>query len=257
MINSVGLATLASREMKRTIKIINQVVWPPVISTVLYFFIFVIGLGRSIGTMDGLPYVQFLVPGLIFLNVVEASFGEGAASLFILRFTNAIQELLVAPLSYAEMVIGMIAGSVLRALLIGNLILLVGWAFGGRLPATAQAWGWYLLLLMVTAILFSSLGLIAAVFFESWDQLAIPSTFVLTPLIFVGGVFASVRGLPEPVSQVALFNPLFYLIDGMRAAITGAPTPYWHVDLAFAGTGAAVAFAGALRLFQTGYKLRP
>jgi ABC-2 type transport system permease protein len=257
VINVVGLRTLARREMKRTLKIINQVIWPPVISTVLYFFIFVIGLGRSVGLMEDMPYVQFLVPGLIFLNIVEASFGEGAASLFIMRFTNSIQELLVAPLSYAEMVIGMICGSVLRALLIGNLILLVGALFGGKIPATWEAWAWYLALTIVISVLFSSLGLMIALFVESFDQMAIPSTFVLTPLIFVGGVFTSVQNLTGTLHTVALFNPMFYLIDALRSAITGRPTPFWTLDLAIAGLGAAVAFLAAMQLFRTGYKLRP
>jgi len=255
--NLVGLRTLATREMKRTLKVINQVIWPPVISTVLYFFIFVIGLGRAVGQMEGLPYVQFLVPGLIFLNVVEASYGEASASLFQLRFMGSIQELLIAPLSYAEMVIGMISGSVMRALLIANLILLVGWCFGGRLPGSLGHWVLYLLLVVLLSVLFSSIGLIVALLGESWDQLAIPGTFVLTPLIFVGGVFASVRGLPGLISQLAMYNPMFYLIDGFRASITGLVTPYWAADLTLAVGGAAVAFAVAMQLFRSGYKLRP
>ncbi len=257
MINTIGLSTLARREVKRTFKVINQVIWPPVISTVLYFFIFVIGLGRAVGTMEGMPYVEFLVPGLIFLNVVEASYGEASASLFQMRFMGSIQELLVAPLSYAEMVLGMISGSVLRALLIANLILVVGWTFGGRLPPTWESWAWYLLLVVALAVLFSSLGLIMALLGESWDQLAIPGTFILTPLIFVGGVFASVRGLPAPISQVATYNPMFYLIDGFRSAVTGHPTPLWAIDVSAALGGAALAFLAAMQLFRTGYKLRP
>lgn len=255
--NVVGLSTLARRELKRTLKVINQVVWPPVISTVLYFFVFVIGLGRSVGTMEGLPYVVFLVPGLIFMNVVEASYGEASASMFQMRFMGSIQELLIAPLSYAEMVLGMISGSVLRALLIANLILGVGWVFGGKLPPTPGAWAWYLVLVVALSVLFSSLGLILALFGESWDQLAIPGTFVLTPLMFVGGVFASVRELPGFISQIAVFNPMFYLIDGFRSAITGNPTPLWAVDVGAILGGAGLAFFAAMQLFQSGYKLRP
>lgn len=257
MINTIGLATLARRELKRTIKVINQVIWPPVISTVLYFFIFVIGLGRAVGTMEGLPYVVFLVPGLIFLNIVEASYGEASASLFQMRFMGSIQELLIAPLSYAEMVLGMISGSALRALLIANLILGVGWVFGGKLPPTWESWAWYLLLTLALSVLFSSLGLIMALCGESWDQLAIPGTFVLTPLMFVGGVFASVRDLPGAIGQIAVYNPMFYLIDGFRSAITGNPTPLWAVDVCAIVGGAALAFLGAMQLFRAGFKLRP
>lgn len=252
--NSVGLGTLARREIKRTIKIINQVVWPPAISTLLYFFIFVVGLGRSINTMEGLTYVAFLVPGLVFMNVVEASFGEGAASLFIMRFTNSLQELLVAPLSYGEMVLGMIAGSVMRAFMIGTLVLLVGLPFGGPWPV--HPW-WALFLLLLVSVMFSALGLLMGIFAESFDQMSIPTTFFITPLVFLGGVFTSVHQLPPGLRQIAVWNPMVYLIDGFRTAITGRPSDWWTLDVTISSGGAILAFWGAMMVFKSGYKLRP
>lgn len=266
--NTVGLTTLARREIKRTFRILNQVVWPPVISTLLYFFIFVVGFGRAVGHMEGLPYVEFLVPGLIFMNVVEASFGEAAASLFLMRFSSSIQEILVAPLSYGEMVLGMLSGSVLRALVIGNLILLVSWPFGGPLPQHVLA---YLGLIVVVSVLFSSLGLVMALWAESFDQLSIATTFFITPLVFIGGVFTSAgvayHQLPAGFKLAVFYNPMLYLVDGFRTAITGHANPFsiqigghvlsmWTLDLATTFVGATLAFLLAMTLFSRGFKLR-
>ncbi|MBU6428000.1 MAG: ABC transporter permease [Cyanobacteria bacterium REEB65] len=267
-INLIGLWMLARREVKRTFKILNQVIWPPVISTLLYFFIFVIGLGRAVGRMEGMSYVQFLVPGLIFMNVVEASFGEGAASLFLMRFSSSIQEILVAPLSYAEMVLGMLSGSILRALVIGNLILLVSWPFGGGLP---HHWLAYLGLIVAVSVLFSSLGLIMALWAESFDQLSIATTFFITPMVFLGGVFTSAgvayRQLPPGFRQAVFYNPMLYLVDGFRTAMTGHLNPFsirlvghlmpmWTLDLLITAIGAVGAFWLTMSLFRSGFKLR-
>src|SRR3989338_1164270 len=123
--NKIALYTLAKREIVRTFKIINQVVWPPIISTFLYIFVFGLSLGSKIETINGIPYLQFLIPGLIIMQIIDGSYGESSASLFTMRFSNSIQELLVAPMSYFEMVFGFIIGSLFRALIIGNLILVI------------------------------------------------------------------------------------------------------------------------------------
>jgi ABC-2 type transport system permease protein len=126
VVNYVGLGTLIRRELKRTYMVINQVVWPPVIMTLLFIFIFGLSLGSRIRTLGGVPYVEFLLPGLVMLNVISSSYDESSSSLFQQRFMNSIQELLIAPLSATELVVGFLAGSVLRGLVIGNLLMLIG-----------------------------------------------------------------------------------------------------------------------------------
>lgn len=251
--NLTGFQTLVKREIKRTFKIINQVIWPPLVSTLLYMFIFGYSLGRRIQDIEGVPYLEFLIPGLVIMSVIESSFSESAASLFIGRFTNSIQELLVAPLSYLEMVLGYVVGSILRGLIIGNLIMLAGWAIVGVSPAN---WGLYLLFMVLISALFSSLGLVMGLVAESFDQLAIPTTFFITPLVFFGGVFHSVRLMPEGIQALAMVNPIFYLIDGFRGSMLADwPAPVGR-ELAMLLVMTGLALGLVLAFFRRGYKLR-
>lgn len=251
--NLIGFQTLVTREIKRTFRIINQVIWPPLISTLLYLFIFGYSLGSRIRDIDGVPYLEFLIPGLIVMSVVEASFSESSASLFQGRFTNSIQELLVAPLSYLEMVLGYVVGSILRGLIIGNLIMLLGWLIVGVSPAN---WGLYLLFMILISAFFSTMGLVMGLFAESWDQLSIPGTFVITPLVFLGGVFNSPRMLPENLQTFVSANPLFYLIDGFRASMLADWEAPVMQELGFLVLLTIFGLVLALHLFRRGYKLR-
>lgn len=251
--NLIGFQTLVTREIKRTFRIINQVIWPPLISTLLYLFIFGFSLGRRIQDIDGVPYLEFLIPGLIIMSIVEASFSESSASLFQGRFTNSIQELLVAPLSYMEMVLGYVVGSILRALIIGNLIMALGWLIVGVTPAN---WGLYLLFMILISAFFSSIGLVMGLVAESWDQLSIPGVFVITPLVFLGGVFNSPRQLPENLQPLVNANPLFYLIDGFRGSMLATWNAPVLTELAFLVLLTLAGLLLAMTLFRRGYKLR-
>lgn len=251
--NTVGLTTLIRRELRRTSQIINQVVWPPIVSTLLYVVIIGLSVGSRVETASGVPYVAFLIPGLIALTVIEASFAESSASLFQHRFMNSIQELLVAPLAYWEIVLGFMAGSVARALLLGNLLMLFLPVFTGRWPVN---WALYLVLMVLIAVLFSGLGMIMALFAEKWDHIAIPQTFVFMPLIWVGGAFSPLALLPAQLRPFAYANPMFYVIDGFRYAILGvAEAPVW-ASVGITAVLAAISTGVVLRLFQIGWKLR-
>ncbi len=251
--NAVGLSTLINRELRRTFQIINQVIWPPLVSTLLYVVIIGLSVGSRVESVSGVPYVTFLIPGLIALTVIEASFAESSASLFQHRFMNSIQELLVAPLAYWEIVIGFVAGSVARALLLGNLLMLFLPAFTGRWPANFPL---YLVLMVLIAVLFSSIGMIMALAAEKWDHIAIPQTFVFMPLIWVGGAFSPLALLPAQIRPLAYANPMFYVIDGFRYAILGvAEAPVW-ASIGITTLLAATSLGVVLRLFQVGWKLR-
>ena len=140
--NPVGLATLVKRELYRTFAVINQVIWPPIITTVLYVLVFGIGLGSRVQSVQGVPYAAFLIPGLIMLQTIDQTYSETSSSLFQSRFLNSVQELLIAPLSGLEIVTGFILASILRALLIAGLITLVGFVMVHTVP---RDWGLYFL----------------------------------------------------------------------------------------------------------------
>jgi ABC-2 type transport system permease protein len=251
--NPVGLATLVKRELVRTYKIINQVVWPPIITTILYVLVFGLGLGSRVQNVQGVPYAAFLIPGLIMLQVIDQTYGESSSSLFQGRFMLSIQELLVSPLSAVELVTGYVLAAVLRANVIALLILVVGFVMVRTLP---QNWWLFFGITALVSALFGALGIIFGLLAEKFDHIAVFTTFVITPLVFVGGVFTSAQFLPPFVRQVSLVNPMFYMIDAFRYSFTGRSDVPLGVSLGIVGTLALVAIVTALRMTATGYKLR-
>ena len=251
--NPVGLATLVKRELVRTYKVINQVIWPPIITTILYVLVFGLGLGSRVQNVQGVPYAAFLIPGLIMLQVIDQTYGESSSSLFQGRFMLSIQELLVSPLSAVELVTGYIFAAVLRAVAIALLILVVGFLMVRTLP---ENWALFFGMTVLVSALFGAIGVIFGLLAEKFDHIAVFTTFVITPLVFVGGVFTSAQFLPPFVRQVSLVNPMFYMIDAFRYSFTGRSDVPLGFSLAIVGTLALAALATALRMMATGYKLR-
>ena len=245
--------TLMKREMKRTFKIINQVIWPPIITTLLYVFIFGLALGSRIKNVQGVSYAAFLIPGLIMLQVIDSSYGECSSSVFQGRFMNSIQEMLIAPMSASEIVGGFILGSVARAVIIANIIMLLGFVFVKTLP---HHFALYFFAMILVSVLFSALGIIFGLMAERFDHLAVLTTFAITPLVFVGGVFTSVQFLPPVVRNLSLFNPMFYTIDAFRYSFTSQSyLPLWF-SLGVIGLLTVLALGTAWRMTAVGYKLR-
>ncbi len=253
MVNYVGLGALIRRELKRTYMVINQVVWPPIIITLLFIFIFGLSLGSRIRTLGGVPYVEFLLPGLVMLNVISSSYDESSSSLFQQRFMNSIQELLIAPLSYGEIVVGFLTGSVLRGLVIGNLVMLIGLLIVRTAPHDLVV---YFYFMVVTALLFSAFGMIAGLLGKTWDNLAIFTTFVITPLTYIGGVFSRISLLPPLLRKISLFNPMLYMIDGFRYSYTGSVDISLGVDALVVTVLAISALIIAFMLTKRGVNLR-
>jgi len=251
--NPIGLATLVRRELVRTYKVINQVIWPPIITTILYVLVFGLGLGSRMHNVQGVPYAAFLIPGLIMLQVIDQTYGESSSSLFQGRFMNSIQELLVAPLSAVEIVTGYILASILRAILIALLILGVGFIMVRTSP---ENWALYFGMTILVSALFGAIGLIFGLLAEKFDHIAVFTTFVITPLVFVGGVFTSTQFLPPLVRQISLFNPMFYMIDAFRYSFTGRSDVPLGLSVGIVGGLAVISLGIALRMTATGYKLR-
>ncbi|HEV7180643.1 MAG TPA: ABC transporter permease [Candidatus Baltobacteraceae bacterium] len=251
--NSVALWTLVKRELIRSLKVINQVVWPPIISTVLYVFVFGLALGSRIQNIQGVTYAQFLIPGLIMLQVIDASYGECSSSIFQGRFMNSIQEMLVAPMSALEIVFGYLLGSLVRALVIAALITILGVLLVQTYP---QHWVLYFTVLCMVSLLFSALGIIFGLLAEKFDHLAALTTFVITPLTFVGGVFTSATMLPPVLRNLELFNPIFYTIDAFRHSYTGVSYLPLQYSIGMIAVLCILAIAVALAMTSAGYKLR-
>jgi ABC-2 type transport system permease protein len=251
--NSIGFQSLVKREMVRTFSIINQVVWPPVIQTLLYVFVFGLALGSRIQNVHGVSYAQFLIPGLIMLQVIDQTYSESSSSIFQGRFMNSIQELLIAPLSAVEMLLGYVVSGVIRAIFIALLITVLGIVLVHTAPLN---WGLYLLTIVLVSILFSALGIIFGLMAEKFDHIAVMTTFFITPLVFVGGVFTSTQFLPPLVQKISLVNPMFHMINAFRYSYTNVgDAPLW-VSLTVVTVLTVVAVGVALRMMAVGYKLR-
>jgi ABC-2 type transport system permease protein len=253
MVNVVGFETLVKREMVRTFAIINQVIWPPVIQTLLYVFVFGLALGSRIPSVQGVSYAQYLLPGLIMLQVIEQTYGEGSSTVFQGRFMNSIQEMLIAPLSPVEMVSGYVVAGLIRALFIALVITLLGIVFVHTAPIN---WGIYLLTIAIVAVLFAALGIIVGLLAEKFDHIAVLTTFFITPLVFVGGVFTSTQFLPPLVQKISYFNPMFHMIGAFRYAYADHGDVPLGISLAIVTVLAAIALTIALRMVAAGYKLR-
>jgi ABC-2 type transport system permease protein len=251
--NAVGLWTLTKRELIRSMKIINQVIWPPIITTLLYVYVFGIAIGSRIPHVQGVSYAQFLIPGLIMLQTIDSSYGECSSSVFQGRFMNHIQELLIAPMSATEIVLGFILGSLARALIIAALITALGAVLVHTLP---QDWLTYFFVLLLVSVLFSALGIIFGLLAEKFDHLAALTTFVITPLTFVGGVFTAATMLPPALRTLSLVNPIFYTIDAFRRSYTGQSFLAPAYSIGAIALLCAIALAIALRMTALGVKLR-
>ena len=205
--------------MVRSLKIINQVIWPPIITTLLYVFVFGLAIGSRIPSVQGVSYAQFLIPGLIMLQVIDSSYGECSSSLFQGRFMNSIQELLIAPMS-ALRDRRRLRSRQPRALAADR-------RADHRCSASCSCtprprdWLLYFVVIALVSMLFSALGLIFGLIADKFDHIAILTTFVITPLTFVGGVFTSATMLPPALRNFELFNPIFYTIDAFRRSYTG------------------------------------
>lgn len=214
----VGFYTLVWKESQRVLRIWRQTLVPPIITTTLYFLIFGTLIGKRIGEMNGVSYMQFIAPGLIMMSAITATYGNTASSFFLSKFVRNIEELLVSPMSTHTIIWGYVCGSLVRGVLVGILVTLVTLCF---VSFEIYSWGAILLTMVMSAIAFALGGLINGIFANSFDDIGIIPTFVLTPLTYLGGVFYSIKLLPEFWQVVSQFNPIVYMISGFRYGFLG------------------------------------
>lgn len=237
----IAFKTILIKEVLRFARIWVQTVLPPVITTILYFLIFGTLIGDRIGEMDGYPYRDFMVPGLILMAVISHSYANVVSSFYSSKFQHHIEELLIAPVPNWIILAGYVAGGVARGVVVGIVVTLVTLFFA---DVTIQHYGLTILVFVLTSILFATAGFINAIYANTFDDISIIPTFVLTPLTYLGGVFYSIQMLPDFWQKVSLANPVLYMINAFRYGLLGVS----DIDLWFA-LGLIVLFILALSAY--------
>lgn len=251
--NLVALYTIARREIMRIVRIWGQTLVPPAITMTLYFLIFGSLIGRRIGDMGGYDYMDFIVPGLVMMSIIQNSYGNISSSFFGAKFGRHVEELLVSPMPNWVILGGYVTGAVLRGLLVGVIVLCIAMLFTHvRMPHP-----WVVLsTVLLGATVFSLAGFINAVYARKFDDVAIVPTFILTPLTYLGGVFYSVKLLPDWAQALTHANPIFYMVNAFRYGLLGTTDVSLGVAYALM-IGFLVALGGfALWLLHKGIGLR-
>ncbi|MCK5889843.1 MAG: ABC transporter permease, partial [Methylococcales bacterium] len=218
MNNAVALWTIVSKEIRRFTRIWLQTLLPPAITTSLYFMIFGQLIGSRIGEVNGVSYMDYIVPGIILMAVISHSYANVVSSFYSTKFQGQIEELLVAPISNWVILMGYVSGGVARGLIVGSVVAGISMLFTDMV---VNHWGIAISIAVLTSILFALAGFINAVFADSFDDISIIPNFILTPLSYLGGVFYSVSMLPEIWQTISLANPILYMINAFRYGLIG------------------------------------
>lgn len=212
--NFIGVYTLSLKEIKRSLKVPFQMVGTPVVTTLLYFLVFGYAIGNRVGAVDGVSYTQFIMPGLIMMNVLTTAFQSIAFGIMFPRIVGrTINDILVSPMSYLEIAAGFTVSSVFRSLVVGALIYLTALFF---VPFRVDHPVFLVVFTALVSVAFSFFGFIIGLWAKSFEQLSIFPTFIIMPLTFLGGVFYSVDMLPPFAHALSHYNPVMYMINGMR-----------------------------------------
>ncbi len=249
----VALQTILIKETLRFLRIWIQTILPPAVTTALYFIIFGKLIGAQIGPVEGLSYPQYIAPGLIMMAVITNAYSNVVSSFFSAKFQRHIEEMLVSPLPNTIIVLGFVGGGVARGLAVGGVVAAVSLFF------TDLPWQHPLITLAVivlTSVLFALAGLLNGIYAKSFDDISVVPTFVLTPLIYLGGIFYSIKMLPPFWQAASLFNPILYMINAFRYGILGVS----DIDIRFAFAiillFVAVLFGYSLWLLRRGTGIR-
>ena len=254
VVNPVGVLTLSKREIYRFIAMAGQTIFPPLISSALFMYIFGVAIGTHIDfTGTGLSYLGFIVPGLMTMHLISSSYENTTSSLFIARWHNHIQEILLAPLSYLEMVLGLLAGGVARGMLVCSGVYLVAGLFS---PAGMHNIFLLFYFSVTISVIFACAGMMAALWAEDFGMLSVWNIYFIIPLVLMGGVFHPISMLPRFIQKASHFNPMFYLVNGIRYSVTGVADAPILLCAVISMVMALGFFSFTVYLFKIGYKLR-
>jgi ABC-2 type transport system permease protein len=251
--NWIAFKTLTRREIRRFLRIWVQTLIPPAITMSLYFIIFGHLIGGKIGSMAGYSYMEYIIPGLIMMSVITNSYANVVSSFYSSKFQRNIEELLVSPMPNQLILLGFLAGGVTRGILVGLIVLAVSFFFSHL--SVNNIW-LFCAILFLTSLLFSTAGLINAVFANSFDDINIVPTFILTPLTYLGGVFYSISLLPELGQTLSLLNPIFYMVNAFRYSVLGHADASIALSLGILISLNVILYAWATYLIQKSHGLR-
>jgi len=251
--NLIGAKALYDYEMARWFRTLGQSILSPVISTSLYFIVFGSAIGGRMNAIDGVPYGAYIVPGLILLTILTESIANASFGIYMPRWAGTIYEVLSAPLSPLETVLGFVGAAATKSVILGLIMLATARVF---VPFEIQHPLLMLAFLVLIAVTFCLFGFIMGLVAENWEQLQIVPILVVTPLTFLGGSFYSIDMLPEPWRTVTLFNPVLYLVSGFRWSFYGVSDMGVGVSLVAVAVFLTLCLAVIGWVFRTGYKLK-
>ena len=249
----IAFMTILRKEIKRYTRIWTQTLLPSAITMSLYFVIFGSLIGSRIGEMGGFTYMEFVVPGLIMMAIVTNSYSNVVSSFFGSKFNNSVEELLVSPTPNYVILMGYVVGGVSRGLLVACIVTIVSMFFT---DLSIHSYLVVVTVVLMTSILFALAGFINAVYANSFDDISIVPTFVLTPLIYLGGVFYSMDLLPDFWAGVSKLNPLVYVVNAFRYGVLGVSDVSLWFSFVMIGGFTVIAFSYSMHLLNTGKRLR-
>ncbi len=251
--NIVGFNTIVIREFSRIIRIWGQTIVPPAITATLYFIIFGSLIGSRIGDMGGYSYIQYIAPGLIMMSVITNSYGNVVSSFFGAKFGKHIEELLVSPLPQWLIVAGYTVGGIVRGLIVGAVVTIITLLFTHM---KIYSIGIVISAVLLSSVVFALAGMINAIFAKNFDQISFIPTFVLTPLTYLGGVFYTIKLLPEWAQNISHANPILYMVNAFRYGFLGVSDVNVGLSYAIMLGAAVVLYAGCVWLLHRGVGTR-
>ena len=251
--NWLGTYTLARREVMRFLAVWSQTLMAPLITAGLFLLVFSLAIGPARGAVMGVPFLQFLAPGILMMTVIQNAFANTSSSIVSAKVQGNIVDTLMPPLSPVELVIGYIAGAVARGLIVAAVILGMMVAFLGMGVAHPL---WTLGFVLLGSVLLGGLGIVGAIFANKFDQMSAITNFVVTPLSFLSGTFYSIETLPPAMQALTRWNPVFYLIDGVRYGTIGVSDSSPWLGLAVCTSLAAAVLWLCRHWFRRGYRMK-
>lgn len=251
--NWIGLQTLYIRETWRFLKVWNQTVVAPMVTTLLFLAILTLAMGANGRLIDGIPYDLFIAPGLIMMAIVQNAFANTSSSLMLQKIQGVINDLLMPPLSAGEITFSLVMGGVTRGVLVGLSVSAAMWLF---VPFTVQH-GWAVIFfVLASSMMLALLGLIAGIMAQTFDQIAAYTNYVVTPLSFLSGTFYSLHDLPPLFQHISHANPFFYMIDGFRYAIIGYSDSSPMIGVAVLTVTNIALWIVSYSMIRRGYRLK-